>query len=152
MVQIIMTTLLFIFLIDVRMSLAAPNCKGVLIRLEAPTQSHVDEVIEYRIQIFNTGACQLEGLELINYLPRSSAFESATPAPSSVPDTQAKPGGPLPVPQIRWNRVTMAASDVLEFRARVRVLPPAQTLMTNTSCLEHPSFGRICQEVDTYIQ
>ena len=127
-------------------------CDGIFLRQLGPTSVSADQILSYKIQVVNEGACNLEGVQVTDYLPRRTLYREGQPTPSQVPSDRPAPRDHLPVHQVQWMGVhppPRGGSAV--FEVKVLVLSPGKRPITDTACLEHPSSVRICNTIDFWV-
>ncbi|OFZ17950.1 MAG: hypothetical protein A2X94_08635 [Bdellovibrionales bacterium GWB1_55_8] len=128
------------------------SCQGVFLRQHGPTSVSPDQILSYKIQVVNEGACNLEGVQVTDYIPRRTVYREGQPTPSQVPVNSQEPRSHLPVHQVVWKDVSLPANgSTASFEVKVMVLPPGKRTITDTSCVEHPNLVRTCNTIDLWV-
>lgn len=134
------------------------KCQAVFILLSGPTSASYGDVLRYRIEIRNEGACQISDALVTDYLPRESVFISASPEPNKKPSQVmtgigAQDEPTVPVQKVVWENVSLGMNDVGDvFEVAISPGRVSGRVITNSACIEHPKIGRRCDTLDTYIR
>jgi uncharacterized repeat protein (TIGR01451 family) len=125
-------------------------CKGVTIEQSGPTSIKTGEILEYEIRIRNGGSCNLENLDVTDFIPRMSEFHQASPQPTDYPRPLGN--GTHPVLKIQWKKVALSAGGDVTFKITAIVKSPEDRVLLNTACFESDQTGRICSEFETTVE
>ncbi|MCM2277874.1 MAG: hypothetical protein NDJ89_07330 [Oligoflexia bacterium] len=149
---------------------AEAPCEGILIHQDGPFTAAPGETAVYSIRIANVGPCAMEGVSLIDYIPRRTSYLEALPPPASAgpaplptnpprgrlspADTATLAPEPLAVERVEWSPIALkpGSAEAERYVLKVRIEGPGSRTITNTACLEHERIGRICDVFDTYVK
>jgi uncharacterized repeat protein (TIGR01451 family) len=125
-------------------------CQGITINQSGPATAAPGGALDYEIRVHNAGNCDIQDALVSDFIPRTSVFTNANPAPSSYP-AGPKEDEEHPVAKISWENVRVLPNGDVTFRLQAHVKNGDSRLLLNTACIESPELGRVCSELETTV-
>ncbi|NDD91173.1 DUF11 domain-containing protein [bacterium] len=128
------------------------KCDGIVIRQSAQPQAKPGQVIQYNVEVHHSGACELSGLELSDYLPQQTELLWAMPKPDLTQTSREENPEPWPVNRLMWKNRKLDPGGSISLMLSVRAPEVRTGWLRNTVCISAVNMIRKCSDIETFVR